>query len=146
MGRCALLVALVAAAPAADALGFHVAAFWALVAAVPVAARCGLASFEAHLERRGDLVCSAQALLWAPALALLLVAAAARGPALALAGVPQLGVTAVVGCLCVLALKAAVAALATVYRGSASASSISTAPGVDGSGFRAPVAAKPARS
>lgn len=146
MGRRFLLVALVAVAPLSDAAGAHTLAFWALVAAVPFAAACALDSFGAYLEAREHAVRSAQALLWAPALLLLLAAAAARGPALATAGVPRLGVTALVGCLFVLALKAAVCGYEALYRGSGRTSSISIAPGVDASGFRSPVAAKPARS
>jgi hypothetical protein len=141
-----LLIALVAAAPLADAAGAHGLAFWALVGALPVGAACGLASFGSFLDDRDDVVTSLQALLWAPSLLLLLAAAAARGPALATAGVPRLGVTALVGCLAVLALKSAVFACERIYRGSARASSISVAPGVEGNGWRAPVAVKPARS
>jgi hypothetical protein len=105
VGRRTLLLALVAAAPLADAVGAHGLAFWALVAALPVGAACGLASFGAFLDDGDDVVVSLQALLWAPALLLLLAAAAARGPALATGGVPRLGVSALAGCLAVLALK-----------------------------------------
>jgi hypothetical protein len=108
VGRRVLLLALVAAAPLADAAGAHGLAFWALVAALPLGAACALASFGAFLDDRDDLLTSLQALLWAPALVLLLAAAAARGPAIATAGVPRLGVTALIGCLAVLALKAVV--------------------------------------
>jgi hypothetical protein len=146
VGRRSLLVALVAAAPLSDAAGAHALCFWSLVAAVPFAAACALASFGAFLEAREDAVRSLQALLWAPALALLLAAAAARGPAIATDGVPRLGVTALAGCLFVLALKAAVCGYDALYRGSGRTSSISIAPGVEASGFRPPVAAKPARS
>jgi hypothetical protein len=130
MGRRALLLGLVAIAPLSDAAGAHSAAFWALVAAVPFAAACALDSFGVFLEARTDGVRAVQALLWAPTLVLLLAAAAARGPALATDGVPRLGVTALAGCLAVLALKAAVCGYAALY---------------GGGGFRAPVAAKPAR-
>jgi hypothetical protein len=146
VGRRQLLVGLVAAAPLADAAGAASLAFWALVAAVPFAAACALDSFGSYLEAREDAVRSLQALLWAPVLLLLLAAAVARGPALELGAVPRLGVTAVVGCLAVLGLKAAVAACSVLYRGKVRPSSISLAPGVDASGFRSPVAAKPARS
>ncbi len=119
MGRRPLLVGLVAAAPLADAAGVHSVSFWLLVAAVPYAAACALDSFGAFLEARGDALRSLQALLWAPALLLLLVAAASRGPALATGTVPRLGVTALAGCLAVIALKAAVAGYAALYRGRA---------------------------
>ena len=108
MGRRALLASLVAVAPLADAAGAHGLAFWALAAAIPVACACGLASFGCFLDDRLDAVASLQALLWIPALLLLLAAAAARGPALATASVPRLGVTALVACVAVLALKAIV--------------------------------------
>ncbi len=124
MGRRALLIGLVAAAPAADAAGAHGLAFWALLAALPVAAACGLASFGSFLDGGADPVTSLQALLWAPTLVLLLTAAAARGPALASTGVPRLGVTALIGCLAVLALKGVVFGLA---RSRSAARSISLA-------------------
>ena len=105
MGRRLLLAGLLAATLAADAAGSRPLAFWALVAAVPVAAACGLASFGSFLDADDDPVASLQALLWAPALVLVLAAAAARGPAVAAGELPRLGETALVGCLAVLALK-----------------------------------------
>jgi hypothetical protein len=108
VGRRALLASLVVVAPLADAAGAHGLAFWALAAAIPVACACGLASFGSFLDDRLDAVASLQALLWIPALLLLLTAAAARGPALATPSVPRLGVTALVACLAVLGLKALV--------------------------------------
>jgi hypothetical protein len=108
VGRRSLLAALVLAAPLADAGGAHGLAFWALAAALPVACACGLASFGCFLDDRVDAVASLQALLWIPALLLLLVAAAARGPELGADTVPRLGTTALVACLAVLALKAVV--------------------------------------
>jgi hypothetical protein len=146
VGRRALLLALVAAAPVADGAGLHGLAFWALIAAIPAAAAAALDSFGGFLDDRADVLRSLQALLWAPTLVLLLTAAAARGPALATAGVPRLGVSALAGCLAVLALKAGVFAFGALYRGKLSASSISVRSGADGSGWRAPVAVKPARS
>ena len=124
-----LLLSLVVAAPLADAAGAHGLAFWALVAAIPVGAASGLASFGAFLDDPEDVVGSLQALLWAPTLVLLLAAAAARGPAIATAGVPALGVSALVGCLAVLAVKGAVFAYAGVHRRAA---------------WRPPVTARPA--
>jgi hypothetical protein len=116
VGGRAILVALVAAAPPADAAGARSVAFWALVVAVPFGVACALDSFGTHLEERGNPVRSLQALLWVPALVLLLAAAAARGSAVAASGVPRLGVTALVGCIAVLALKAALRGLAALYR------------------------------
>jgi hypothetical protein len=117
VGGRAILVALVAAAPLADAAGARSAAFWALVAAVPFAVACALDSFGAHLEDRGNPLRSLQALLWVPALALLLASAAARGSEVGAAGVPRLGVTALVGCIAVLALKALLRVVGALYRG-----------------------------
>lgn len=116
MGRRLLLAALVLAAPPADALGLHGLAFWSLVAAVGVASVCALASFGAHLDAGDDPVASLQALLWAPATVLLLLAAVARGPAVATGEVPRLGVTALVGALLVLGLKLTVWGGARLYR------------------------------
>lgn len=115
MGRRSLLAALLAAALVADAAAAHPLAFWALVAAVPVAAACALASFGAFLDAADDAVVSLQALLWAPALVLLLTAAAARGPAAAAGEVPRLGQTALAGCLSVLVLKLAVFAAGQIH-------------------------------
>jgi hypothetical protein len=115
MGRRALFTALLAAAPIADAAGLHGAAFWALVLALPAGAACALDSFGAFLDG-GEPVVSLQALLWIPALVLLLAAAAARGPMIATAGVPQLGVTALVGCLSVVGLKALLYGIANAAR------------------------------
>jgi len=108
VGGRAVLASLVSIAPLADLAGAHGLAFWALVAALPAACVCALGSFGAFLDGRGDAVASLQALLWIPALVLLLTAAAARGPMLATGAVPRLGVTALVACLAVLALKAVV--------------------------------------
>lgn len=116
MGRRLLLAALVLAAPLADAAGSHSLAFWSLVAAVGVASVCALASFGAHLDLADDPVASLQALLWAPANVLLLLAAVARGPAVAAGEVPRLGVTALLGALFVFGLKLAVTVGARLYR------------------------------
>ena len=115
MGRRTLLGALVLAAPLLDAAGSHGLAFWALVAAVPVASACGLEAFGGHLDLGGGLA-SLQALLWLPATVLLLSSAVARGPAVAAGSVPRLGVTALGGCIAVLALKAALDAGARLWR------------------------------
>lgn len=115
MGRRLLLAALLGSALAADAVGSRPLAFWALVAAVPVACACALASFGAFLDERDDAVASLQALLWAPALATCLAAAAARGPAVAAGELPRLGETALVGCLAVLSLKLVIFAAAQLH-------------------------------
>lgn len=115
MGRRTLLAALLLSAPLLDAAGTHRFAFWALVAAVPVASACALEAFGGHLDGGGGIR-SLQALLWVPATVLLLASAVARGPAVATDQVPRLGVTALVGCLVVLALKAALDAGARLWR------------------------------
>lgn len=116
MGRRLLLAALVTCAPVADAAGARSLAFWALVAAVGVASVCALASFGDHLDLADDPVASLQALLWAPANVLLLLAAVARGPAVAAGEVPRLGVTALWAAVVVLAVKLAVWAGARLWR------------------------------
>jgi hypothetical protein len=115
MGRRALFAALLATAPIADAAGLHGTAFWALVLALPVGVACALDSFGAFLAG-GEPVVSLQALLWIPALVLLLASAAARGPMIATAGVPQFGVTALIGCLAVVGLKALLFGIANAAR------------------------------
>ena len=117
MGRRLLLAALVLAAPIADAAGAHSFAFWSLVAGVGVASICALASFGSHLDLESDPVASLQALLWAPANLLLLVAAVARGPMVEAGQVPRLGQTALWAALFVLALKACVWVAVEAWRG-----------------------------
>jgi hypothetical protein len=117
VGRRLLLAALVTAAPLADAAGSRGLAFWSLVAAVGVASVCALSSFGRHLDAGDDPVASLQALLWAPANLLLLVAAASRGPAVAAGSVPRLGVTALAAAIALLTLKVAIWGLAQLYRG-----------------------------
>jgi hypothetical protein len=117
VGRRLLLAALVLAAPIADAAGAHGLAFWSLVAGVGVASVCALASFGNHLDLENDAVASLQALLWAPANLLLLVAAVARGPMVEAGQVPRLGQTALLGALLLLALKTCVWAGVQVWRG-----------------------------
>ena len=126
VSRRVLLAVLVAAVPLADSAGAHSLAFWLLVAAVPLAAVCALASFGAFLDGRDPAVGAVQAFLWGPAIVLLLAAAAARGPAVAAGDVPRLGVTAASGCLAVLALKAAIFAGTRLLRGRPGAEPIPT--------------------
>jgi hypothetical protein len=102
-------LAVVGAALAADTLGAHRLAFYFLLAAIVVLA-------VATLERYGHVVESAgaattlavarfQAALGALALALALLAAAARAPVLGEAVVPPLGLSALVGALGLLLLQ-----------------------------------------
>ena len=100
---------LAAAAALADARGAHGLAFDALLAAVPFAAVSALISFGSYLEAREDAVGGLQALLWALAVALLVLSSAARSPATQTHVLPPLGASALAACLAVFALKACVA-------------------------------------
>jgi hypothetical protein len=101
---------LVLVAAFADARGAHGLAFDALLGAIPFAAVSALAGFGDYLERREDAVGGVQALLWALALALLVVSCAARSPDAQTAALPPLGASALAGCVAVLGLKLCLAA------------------------------------
>lgn len=97
----------------ADGHGSHGLAFDALLAAVPFAAVAGLESFGSYLDtRRGGV----HALLWALALALLVLSCAARSPATAAGTLPALGASALAAALVVFAVKTCVAAGPLVRR------------------------------
>ena len=98
---------LVAAAALADSRGAHGLALDTLLAAVPFAAVAAIAAFGGYLDRRDDAVVAFQALLWAVALALLVVSCEVRSNAIH--GVPRLAVSSLVACLGIFAIKAAVA-------------------------------------
>ena len=90
----------------ADGRGSHGLAFDALLGAVPFAAVAALESFGAYLdERRGGI----QPLLWALALALLVLSCAARSPATQTHTLPTLGSSELAACLAVFGLKAVLA-------------------------------------
>jgi hypothetical protein len=89
-------VVLVVAAAAADGAGMHGVAFYALLAAVPAVAAAGLGAYGEALERGGG---GMQAWLWGVVLALTVIGAAVRAPALAEGTVPALARSAVVACL-----------------------------------------------
>ena len=91
-------VALVVAAAAADGAGMHGVAFYALLAAVPTVAVAGLDIYGEALERGSSRLPAA---LWGVVLALTVVGAAVRAPALAEGSVPALARTAVVACLAI---------------------------------------------
>ncbi len=91
-------VGLVLAAALADRSGSHALAFDALLVAVPVTVYVGLQ----ELGRRA-------AYLWGIVLGLLLLATAARAPALGDASVPPLARTALLACIVVFCLQALVA-------------------------------------
>ncbi|MGZ4291324.1 MAG: hypothetical protein ACXVQQ_01885 [Gaiellaceae bacterium] len=99
------------AAAYADGRGSHGLAFDALLCAIPLAAVSALESFGAFLDARDDAVLGAQALLWALALALLVLSSAARSPATEAGTLPTLGASALVAALVVFAVKACVAAV-----------------------------------
>jgi len=101
---------LVLAAAFADSRGAHGLAFDALLGAIPFAAVAALCGFGDYLERREDAVRGAQALLWALALALLVVSCAARSPDAQTDALPPLGASALVACVGVLGIKLCLAA------------------------------------
>ena len=113
MGLRVLTAALVLIAAVADATSSPQLAFYALLAAVPAAAACGLSIFGELLEQDGRV---AQALLWALVLTLVVVGAATRSPALLEGGVPVVGATALTACLALLSLEGVLAALAEFRR------------------------------
>jgi hypothetical protein len=112
MARQAIPVGLVVAAAAADGAGAHELAFYALLLAVPAAAVVALDTF-------GELLDGAQnhlhALLWTVVLALIVVGAAVRAPAVTEGAVPALARSALLACLVIFCVQA-VASLATELR------------------------------
>jgi hypothetical protein len=109
VGLRVLTAGLVLLAALADAAASPRLAFYALLAAVPAVAACGLAVFGELLEDPGRL---AQALLWGLVLTLVVVGAAARSPALLEGGVPPVGASTLGACLALLSLEGLLAALA----------------------------------
>jgi hypothetical protein len=99
--------ALVFGAALADHLGAHPLAFYAMLAAVPLAAYAGLQSVAEARE--------SAAYVWALVLGLLLVATAARAPAVSDASVPAIARSALIACVVVFCLQA-IAALAAELR------------------------------
>ena len=93
------------AAAIADGHGSHGLAFDALLAAVPFTAVSAIVTFGDHLERRDDPLLTMQSLLWAVALALVVLSCAARSPASHTHTLPALGWSSLVACLGVFALK-----------------------------------------
>lgn len=108
VSRRALPVLLVVAAGLVDSLGFHDAAFYLLVAAVPVAAISALEVFGELVEipggGAGETRARIEALLAIVGLVAIVVAAAVRGNATG-DTVPALGVSALVACLVVSAAQ-----------------------------------------
>jgi hypothetical protein len=112
MARRAVPVVLVVAAAAADGAGAHALAFYALLIAVPAAAVAALDAFGHVLDGAQDHL---HALLWTVVLALVVVGAAVRAPAVTEGAVPALGRSALLACLAVFCVQAMVA-LATELR------------------------------
>jgi hypothetical protein len=104
-------IALVLAAALADHLGAHSIAFDFLLLAVPVTAIAGLRGVSERVDGKS----SAHAYGWAVVLALLLVATAARAPAVGDATVPTVARSALIACVVVFCLQA-LAALAAELR------------------------------
>jgi|SRR6187551_68003 len=107
--RRVIPVGLVIAAAAADGAGAHGLAFYALLLAVPAAAAAALEAFGHVLDGASEHL---PALLWAVVLGLLVTGAAVRAPDVTQGSVPALGRSALVGCLAVFCVQAAVAAAA----------------------------------
>src|SRR3954447_5615324 len=104
------------AAAYADGRGAHGLAFDALLGAIPFAAVAALESFGSFLDDRADAVTGLQAILWAVALALLVISSAARSSAAEGGTLPTLGASALVAALVVFGVKACVAAAPVVRR------------------------------
>jgi len=113
MGRRAVPVVLVVAAAAADGAGAHGLAFYALLLAVPAAAAVALDAFGRVLDGAQEHL---HLLLWTIVLGLVVVGAAARAPAVTEGVVPALGRSALLGCLAVFCVQAAVALTAELRR------------------------------
>jgi hypothetical protein len=109
MARRAIPVALVVAAAAADGAGAHGLAFYALLLAVPAAAAAALAAFGQVLDGAPEHL---HALLWTIVLGLLVTGAAVRAPEVTQGAVPALGRSALVACLVVFCVQAALSAAA----------------------------------
>ena len=113
MARRAIPVGLVIAAAAADGAGSHGIAFYALLIAVPAAAVAALEAFGHVLDGARDHL---HALLWTVVLALVVVGAAARAPAVTEGAVPGLARSALLACLAIFCVQAFAAAAAELRR------------------------------
>jgi len=105
MARRAIPVGLVIAAAAADGAGSHGLAFYALLLAVPACAVAALEAFGHVLDGADEHL---YALLWTVVLALVVVGCAVR--ASAVGPVPGLARSALLACLVVFCVQAAVGA------------------------------------
>jgi hypothetical protein len=109
MARRAIPVGFVIAAAAADGAGAHGIAFYALLLAVPAAAAAALEAFGHVLDGADDEL---HAILWTLVLGLLVTGAAVRAPEVTAGSVPALARSALVACLAVFCVQAAVSAAA----------------------------------
>jgi hypothetical protein len=114
MARGALPVGLVIAAAAADGAGAHGLAFYALLLAVPAAAVAALDAFGHVLDGAAGHL---HAFLWTVVVALLVTGAAVRAPEVTEGVVPTLGRSALVACLVVFCIQAAVSAASELREG-----------------------------
>jgi hypothetical protein len=110
-------VGLVVGAALADAAGSHALAYYALVAAVPVAAVAALCAVGAVLDGSAAGVLDRRlAVLSAAAAPLVLLGAASRAPLVEGASPPVLGIAAVVCCLALFAVQALLTAASAQSR------------------------------
>jgi hypothetical protein len=107
MTRRLVPVGLVIAAAAADGAGAHGLAFYALLLAVPAAAVAALEAFGHVLDGADEHLHPA---LWTVVLGLVVVGAAVRAPGVTEGSVPALARSALLACLAVFCVQAAVAA------------------------------------
>jgi hypothetical protein len=113
MVRRAIPIGLVIAAAAADGAGAHGVAFYALLLAVPAAAVAALDAFGHVLDGTADHVYAA---LWTVVLALVVVGAAVRAPAVVEGAVPAVARSALLACLAIFCVQAVVALAAELRR------------------------------
>jgi hypothetical protein len=109
MARRAVTVGLVIGAAAADGAGAHGLAFYALLLAVPATAIVALEAFGHVFDGAQEHL---PAVLWTMVLGLVVVGAAVRAPSVTEGAVPSLARSALLACLAVFCVQAAVAAAA----------------------------------
>lgn len=101
------------AAAAADGAGAHELAFYALLLAVPAAAVVALDTFGELLDGTDSHL---HALLWTVVLALIVVGAAVRAPAVTEGAVPALARSALLACLAIFCVQAVASLMAELRR------------------------------
>jgi membrane protease YdiL (CAAX protease family) len=114
----AAAIALLLGAALADSGGAHTAAYYLLLGAVPAAAVAALASLGDLVEQgaRPRISSVLQTALGVLAVVLVVTTTTSRSTSLASGHVPQVGVSALVGCLILYALQTVVASLAELGR------------------------------